>query len=92
MGIMQIIIAVIVALFPFFLFCHFGDKITTEFESIGDTAYQIEWYRFPLDMQKDLQVVIVLAQKRIFMRGYGDTHTTYSVFMGVSKKNNIMYL
>ena len=83
MGILQVGIAVFGSLFPFFLFCHFGGKITQHFEDIGNAVYQMEWYRLPLDMQKDLQIVIALAQKPIYMRGYGDTRTTHSVFKKV---------
>lgn len=82
-GILKISILVIFSLFPFFLFCHFGGQITQQFEEIGDAVYQLEWYRLPLDMKNVLQVVIALAQKRIYMRGYGDTRTTHSVFKKV---------
>ena len=79
MGILQIAMAVFVSMFPFLLFCHFGGKFTQQFEDIGDTAYQLEWYRLPLDLQKDIRIVIAAAQKPIYMRGYGDTRSTYSV-------------
>lgn len=72
------------SLFPFFLFCHFGGKVTQRFEDIGYAIYQLEWYRCPSDMQKKFPIVISLAQKRIFMRGYGDTCTTHSIFKKVS--------
>lgn len=84
---MHILLNVWISMFPFFLFCHFGGKVTQQFEDIGDAVYQLEWYRLPLNMQKNFQVVIALAQKRIYMRGYGDTRTTHSVFKKVSKRN-----
>ena len=83
-GCLQVAIAVLMAMFPFFLFCHFGGNITQQFEDIGDAVYQLEWYRLPLDMQKDIRMMIALAQKRIYMRGYSDTRTTHSVFKKVS--------
>lgn len=81
--ILQIGLQVIASMFPIFLFCHFGGKITEQFEEIGNAAYQLEWYRLPLDMQKHLQIVIALAQKPIYIRGFGDTRTTHSVFKKV---------
>ncbi|XP_055304930.1 uncharacterized protein LOC129569791 [Sitodiplosis mosellana] len=84
-GILQGGVSVLISLFPFFLFCHFGGEITQQFDDIGNAVYQLEWYRLPLDMQKDLQIVIALAQERIYMRGYGDTRTTHSVFKKILK-------
>lgn len=86
---MQITIIVLTSLLPFFLFCHFGGEITEQFEGIGNEVYQLDWYRLPLDMQKDLGIIIALAQKRIYMRGYGDTRTTYSVLNKVRKQSII---
>lgn len=83
MDIVQIGIEVFGAMFPFFLFCYFGGNVTKQFEDIGDAVYKLEWYRLPLDMQKELQTVIALAHKRIYMRGYGDMQTTQSVFLEV---------
>lgn len=83
MSIVQIIIVLIGPMCPFYLFCYFGGNITHQFEDIGNAIYQLDWYKLPLDMQKDLQIVIALAQKRIYMRGYGDTRTTHSVFKKV---------
>ena len=82
-SIIQIAIVVLGSLFPFFLFCHFGGNITQQFEDVGEAVYQLEWYRLPLDMQKDIRIVIAAAQKPIYMRGYGDTRSTYSVFKKV---------
>lgn len=84
-GILQIAMTSLSSLLPFFLFCHFGGNITQQFEEIGDAAYQLEWYRLPLDMQKDIRIVIAAAQKSIYMRGYGDTRSTYSVLTKVRK-------
>ena len=86
-GILQITMALLGSLFPFYLFCHFGGNITQQFEEIGDAAYQLEWYRLPLDLQKDIGIVITLAQKPIYMRGYGNTRSTYSVFKKVRNQN-----
>lgn len=82
-GIMYVIILLWASLFPFYLFCHFGGNITEKFEDIGDFVYQLEWYRLPLDIQQDLETMIAISQKKIYMRGYGDTRTTHSVFKKV---------
>lgn len=83
MDILHMGIMVVCALFPFFLFCHYGGKITQQFEEIGDAVYQLEWYRLPVKMQNHLRTVIAVSQKRIYMRGFGNTRTTHSVFKKV---------
>lgn len=88
-SIVRIVVLVLVSMIPFFLFCHFGGNITSRFEDIGDAIYQLEWYELPLDMQRDLKLIIVLSQKRIFMRGYGDIRTTHSVFNKVRLLNKL---
>lgn len=87
-SILRTLMLAFATLIPFFLFCHFGGNVTTRFQDIGNVIYQLEWYNLPLDMQKDLLPFIALSQKRIYMRGYGDTRSTQSVF----KKVRINYL
>lgn len=67
-----------------YLYCHFGDQVTQRFEDIGDAVYQIDWYALPLDMQKNLPMVIALTQKRVFVRGFADTRSTREVFKKVT--------
>lgn len=82
-GIIQTVLLVFVSLFPFFVFCHFGGNLTYQFENVGDNLYQLEWYEYPMEVQKRLPIIIASTQKSIYMRGYGDTRSTYSVFKKV---------
>lgn len=66
-----------------YIFCHFGDQVTQRFEMIGDNVYQLAWYMLPLDVQKQLPMVIALAQKRVYVRGFADTRSTREVFLKV---------
>lgn len=53
------------ALFWFFLFCHFGNRITQRFDGIGDKLYMMAWYNLPLDQQKALPMI--RATKNIYL-------------------------
>lgn len=90
-GIIQVVILIFGALCPFFLLCHFGGNVTNRFEKVGDDVYQLEWYNLPIEMQKQLPIIMASAQKPIYIRGYGDTRSTYFVFKKVFRivfKNN----
>lgn len=65
------------------MFCHFCGNVTDRFENVSDAIYNLQWYDLPLEMQKDLQIMMAVAQKRIYIRGYGDTRSTHSVFKKV---------
>lgn len=86
-SILRTLMLAFATLIPFFLFCYFGGNITTRFEDIDNATYQLQWYNLPLDMQKDLLPLIALSQKRIYMRGYGNTRSTQSVFKKVCISN-----
>lgn len=66
-----------------YLFCHFGNIVTSRFEALGDKLYMLKWYTLPLDMQKDLARVIAISQKRVFVRGYADIRSTRQLFKKV---------
>lgn len=69
-----------------YLFCHFGDRVTQDFEAIADEIYHLYWYMLPLDIRKRLPIGIAMAQKRVYVRGFADTRSTREVFMKVTIK------
>lgn len=82
-GISMSFCLIFVTLFPLYLLCDSGDKVTQRFEQLGDAVYVLDWYKCPLDMQKDLGTVIALAQKRVFVQSFADTRSTREVFKKV---------
>lgn len=80
---LQTLVLILLIMVSLYLYCHFGDQVTQRFEDVGDAVYQIDWYALPLDMQKNLPMVIALTQKRIFVRGFADTRSTREVFKKV---------
>lgn len=81
---LQIGISFVSLLPTLFLFCYIGDRVTQRFENIGDAVYQLEWYTLPLDMQRSLAIVIALAQRRIYVRGFANVRSTREMFKKVS--------
>lgn len=80
---MQQFISMVTLLSGLYLFCHFGHEITQYFENIADTIYQLAWYVLPLDMQKDILLIVAFAQRRIFIRGHAGSHCNRETFMKV---------
>lgn len=67
----------------FFLFCHFGDRITHRFNDVADALYELTWHKLPLDQQKMLIMMIAFGQKSVYLRGFGDTRCTHEAFIKV---------
>lgn len=82
-GILQISSLLSLCFLHLCLFSIFADYITSRFQSLGDIIYQINWYVLPVDMQKNLQSVIAMSQKRVFVRGYADVRSTREAFRKV---------
>lgn len=59
-----------------FVVCFFGDSVTTRFAEIGDTICECNWYEFPLNIQKMLLTMLIVAQKPVYIQGLRDTHCT----------------
>lgn len=46
------------------MFCYFGTEVTQRFEDVADAVYQLEWYHLPLDIHKNLPLILALTHKK----------------------------
>lgn len=53
-----------------FIYCYFGNRITSKSLQIGETAYAIEWYLLPPHIQKVIQLIILRSQCEIYFTGF----------------------
>lgn len=70
---MRIFIAVISILTSagnIFLYCYVGSHTTTTFLRFSDIPYESLWYKFPVDLQKYLHLIIANAQRPRAFDGY----------------------
>lgn len=79
----QQIISIVVVLCPLYFFCHIGNTVTQRFEDVGNTVYKLSWHLLPPQVQRDLPMVIAIAQKDVFIRGFANIHCTREVFKKV---------
>lgn len=64
--------------------CFFGDEVTNGFEVINDSVYQCSWNEFPLELQKLLPTMMIIAQNLVYVHGYMNTKCTREVLQKVN--------
>lgn len=72
--------------------CDFGQKVRNGFDEVADMLYQLDWHELPLEMQKNMPMVLAVAQKNIYIGRFG-SNITYSrpVFKKVTTDVFIMF-
>lgn len=74
----------IVATTQCFLYCWFGEDVTTSFDNVGDIAFMADWLQYPAEFHKGIQMIIHISQKPVYMRGFSTIYCTRDVFKKVS--------
>lgn len=54
-----------------FIACEFGQRIANAFSEINDLIEQFQWYRFPLQMQRTLPMVLNIGQEPVSLKCFG---------------------
>lgn len=67
-----------------FLLCNFGEQVLNEIESITDGIYELDWYTFPIEIQKMLLTIMTATQRPLHFRGFGNILLTRSSFKAVN--------
>lgn len=70
-------------LWPSF-FCYFATSATDQIASIGDAAYESNWYYLPPKIHKYITMVIIRSQYSVYFTGLGLVRCTLEVFGNVS--------
>lgn len=73
---LEIIYPLVLLFWPFavvFIFCEFGEKVSTQFQYFNDELCKCDWYLLPIEMQRILLTVMTNSQQPIFIQGYGNT-------------------
>lgn len=64
------IIAVICALLWSSFFCRFGNSAADHVSAIADVAYGLNWFEYPVEMQKYVILIVALANERVEFSGF----------------------
>ncbi|XP_031634447.1 uncharacterized protein LOC116347847 [Contarinia nasturtii] len=55
-----------------FLFCYYGQEVSTAFEELDDEIYQCEWYEFSYKVQRIFPIMMIVAQETVNVESTGD--------------------
>lgn len=77
------------------LYCYLGDNFTEKFIGLEKVAYEIDWFMFPVEVQKDLAYIMLVASKEVYLRGFGRVYCSLEMLMEVSffqrKRKNLIF-
>lgn len=59
-----------------FSFCTFGNSWTVRFCQLDGMIFEGPWYLLPIDMQKKLPLMIMVAQKPVYMKRFAEFQCT----------------
>lgn len=68
------------ALFWPALICSYGTFATDRIEYVADTAYDSNWYEYPMEVRKHIILCILRAQEPVYFMGHGVVRATLEVF------------
>lgn len=63
-----------------YVFCHFGDELTGRFIDLNKKIYEQDWHLYPLKLQKNFRVMMMVTQNPVYIRGFASikcTHESY---------------
>lgn len=69
-----------------YLFCHYGNSTMDKVSTIGDIAYNSNWFELPVKLQKQFIFIILRSHKRSSFIGFHLIPCTMQVFGQVSFK------
>lgn len=90
-GLPQMVSTLSFVILLLFLFCYSGTQVTERFNDIGDEVYALEWYVLPLNLQRNIPMIMALSNQEIYLRGLGGYHYTHETFKKVNK-NSLLWL
>lgn len=74
-----------------FLYCYVGTFTTVKFLRFSDVAYESLWYKFPIELQKYLRLIIADAQRPRAFDGFGFMDLNLVSFVKVFVSNGIHF-
>lgn len=51
--------------------CELGDRLSSAFSVISDLIDQFKWYRFPIEVQRMLPIILITTQRPIAIECFG---------------------
>lgn len=68
-----------------FGFCEYGERLTEQFDDLGDQLCQCDWYKLPMKIQRIFSIVVVNAQQSTTIHSFENTPCSRDTFKQVWK-------
>lgn len=81
------LLGIITSLCNLFVYCFFGKLATESFESMADCLYETNWPEQPIELQKNLILLIANMQKSLHYRGFEVANMELETFTKVITSN-----
>lgn len=65
--VVRLIVFLSAALLYIAYLCHFGETVTSQFDKINYAIDQCSWYEFPMEMQRILPMMSMMAQSPVLV-------------------------
>lgn len=66
------------------MFCELGENVTSGFSALCDTIYFGDWYFYPMKIQRMLPTIMIVTEKPVELRGFGNIPCTREALRKVS--------
>lgn len=71
-----------------FIFCDFGERVSSGFGEINDAISAFDWHLFPIGAQRMLPTILIVTQQPVALRGFGNVSFLREVFANVSHRSH----
>lgn len=67
---MQSLITTSAVVLIIMIFCYFGNMVTTKFSDVAFKAYSSYWYKYPIELQPYILMIINQSQNEFLFEGF----------------------
>ena len=71
-----------------FIACEISQRVNDAFNGLNLTIHQFDWYLFPIEIQRMLPMIIVVAQQPVTLECFGSISCSREVFKNVGIKTS----
>lgn len=84
MSVLVLVVCGFFGLTTVFIICELGQRMNNDFHEIHNTIDRLDWYLFPIKIQRMLPTIIANAQQPILLECFGSITCTRETFKKVS--------
>lgn len=71
------------------MMCIYGDDVTSQFGEIHNSIYKCDWPKYPLRIQKLIPMMLIVAEKPVYIQGYMNIRCNRELIKKVPNANNL---